>query len=76
MPVNVSEVGEFAASLRNEIPPEAEPDAWGENVIVKGMLCPALAVTGKVMPLTENPFPLQLPEEIVTAELLAVSCRV
>lgn len=56
--------------------PEAEPDACGANVIVKGTLCPAMRVTGKVMPLTENPSPLQLPEEIVTAELLAVSWRV
>ncbi len=76
VPVNVSEVGEFAALLRNEMLPEAEPAACGANVIVKGTLCPAITVTGKVIPLTENPSPLQLPEEIVTAELLAASWRV
>lgn len=73
MPVNASEVGEFDALLRNEMLPEAAPDAWGVKVTVKGALCPAINVTGNVMPLTENPSPLQLPDNIVTAEELAVS---
>jgi hypothetical protein len=69
-------VGEFAALLRNEMPPEAEPDACGAKVTVKEALCPAISVKGKVMPLIENPSPLQSPEEIVTAEVAAVSFSV
>jgi hypothetical protein len=74
--VNDSTVGEFAASLRNEMPPETEPEACGAKVTVKEALCPAASVTGKVIPLIENPLPFQFPEEIVTAEVAAVSFSV
>ena len=73
MPVKVSAVGEFEALLRNEMPPEAEPEACGAKVTVKEALCPGFRVTGKVIPLTEKPSPFQLAEETVTAEVAAVS---
>jgi hypothetical protein len=73
VPVKVSVVGEFAALLTNEMPPETEPVACGAKVTVKEALCPGVRVTGKVMPLTEKPSPFQLAEEIVTAEVAAVS---
>jgi len=72
VPENVTVVGEFDALLRNETLPEAAPDTCGAKVTAKGTLCPAISVTGKVMPLKENPSPLQLPEDIVTAEVPAV----
>jgi hypothetical protein len=45
-------------------------------VTVKETLCPAVSVTGKEMPLIENPSPLQLPDEIVTGDMEAVSFAV
>lgn len=53
VPLNVEVVGEFAASLVNEIFPDEEPALCGANVTVNVLLAPALTVTGKVMPLTE-----------------------
>jgi hypothetical protein len=73
VPVNVSVVGEFDALLRNETPPEAAPDTCGAKVTAKETLCPAISVTGKVMPLKENPAPVQLAEDIVTAEVPSVT---
>lgn len=58
------------------MPPEAEPDVCGAKVTVKEALCPGASVTGKVIPLIENPPPFQFPEEIVTAEVAAVSFSV
>jgi len=57
---------ELVALLRKEIVPLEAPVAWGAKVTVKDTLCPAAIVTGKEMPLTENPFPFQLAVEIVT----------
>jgi hypothetical protein len=76
VPVSVWVVGELGALLINEVLPDAAPEAWGEKVTVKGALCPAASVTGKVIPLTEYPGPFQLAEEIVTAEAPAVSVPV
>jgi hypothetical protein len=73
VPVKVSAVGEFEALLRNEMPPEAEPEACGAKVTVKEALCPGIRTSGKVMPLTEKPSPFQLAEETVTADVAAVS---
>ena len=56
--------------------PEAVPDACGANVTVKDAFSPAISASGKVMPLTENPFPVQLAEDMVTAEPVAVSVPV
>jgi hypothetical protein len=39
---------------------------------VKGTLCPAGIVTGKVIPVSENPVPFQLAVETVTLEELAL----
>jgi hypothetical protein len=76
IPVSVSAVGELAALLINETPPEMEADVCGAKVTVKETLCPAVSVTGKEMPLIENPSPLQLPDEIVTGDMEAVSFAV
>jgi len=76
VPANDSAVGEFAALLRNEMLPEAEPEVCGAKVTLKEALCPAVSVTGKVIPLIENPSPFQFPEETVTAEVAAVSFSV
>lgn len=76
VPVNIAAVGEFEALLRNDMPPETAPEACGVNVTVKEALCPTVRLTGKVIPLTENPSPFQLAEETVTGELAAVSIPV
>lgn len=55
------------------MPPETEPDVCGVKVTAKEALSPALSVTGKVIPVIENPSPFHFPEEIVTAEVTAVS---
>ena len=48
--------------------PVAAPAAVGVNVTVKLALCPAVSVTGAVMPLKVNPVPLIATSEIVTLE--------
>jgi hypothetical protein len=48
-------VGEFVASLTNATLPGALPGACGSKVTLKGTLCPARTVTGKVMPLSAYP---------------------
>ena len=59
--------------LANEIAPEIVPAACGANVTVKGTLCPAWRVTGKVMPLRENPVLCQVALETVIGDEPAVS---
>lgn len=77
VPATASEVGEFAALLRNEMFPEVAPAAWGANVSVKEMLWPAAIVTGKLIPLRAKPLPVPLPDDTVTAaEELALSVPV
>jgi hypothetical protein len=56
--------------------PEAEPEVCAAKVTVKEALSPAFRTSGKVIPLTENPLPLQSPEDMVTAEPLAASVTV
>lgn len=58
--------------LRNEILPEAVPETVGLNVTVKGTLCPAAMVMGKVMPFSVKAELLELAEEIATLPPLAM----
>ena len=46
--------------------PLTEPGPAGANFTVKDVLCPALSVTGIVMPLTLNPLPVADAAEMVT----------
>jgi hypothetical protein len=48
--------------------PLADPETVGANFTVKVALCPALNVTGAVMPLSVNPDPLMAACEIVTLD--------
>lgn len=73
LPDNVSVPGEFVALLTKETLPAELPAVCGANVTVNGMLCPAGTVSGKVIPPTEKPAPVQLAEETVMPELPAVS---
>jgi hypothetical protein len=53
VPVKVSTVGEFAASLIKDMDPEAAPAVDGVKSTLNETLCPGDTVTGKVIPLTE-----------------------
>jgi hypothetical protein len=53
VPDNVSMSGELEALLTKETLPVELPTVCGANVTVKGALCPAGIVTGKVIPLSE-----------------------
>ena len=59
--------------LENKILADALPLACGANVSVKGTLCPAAIVRGNVIPLNANSELLELAEETVTLEPLALS---
>lgn len=59
------------ALLVNAIFPDAVPAAAGVNVTVYFVLCPAVIVTGKVMPLTAYPEPFQAADEMVTSAVVA-----
>src|ERR1043166_1972542 len=72
-PDRLSEPGELEALLTKETFPVLGPAVWGANVTVKGTLCPAGTVAGKVIPESENPAPFQLAEETVMLVLPAVS---
>ena len=52
------------------------PLTCGANVSVKGTLCPAAIVRGSVTPLNANSELLELAEETVTLEPLALSAPV
>ena len=69
-------VGELDESLINKIRPAAVPVTCGAKVTVKGTLCPAVSVTGNLKPLSEYPCPLQLAEDMATADVPAVSVPV
>lgn len=71
-PLSNSVSGELVALLANVMLPETLPLVVGAKVTVKGRLWPALMVTGRVIPLNENCELLELTEEIVTLEPLAV----
>jgi hypothetical protein len=75
VPVTTSVVEEVEALLVNEIFAEAVPLACGANVMVKGTLCPAGMVRGRVMPLKPNSELLEAPEDMVTLEPVALSAR-
>lgn len=72
VPVTLSAVSEIEALLRKEMLPEELPPVVGAKVTINGMLWPTGMVTGKVIPLRENPVPFHAAEETVTAEILAV----
>jgi hypothetical protein len=63
----------FDALLAKVPVAETLPEACGLKVNVKGTLCPAARVRGKVIPLSENSVLLKLIDEIETLETLAVS---
>jgi len=54
VPLNDSTVGELEALLTNVRLDEAVPDVWGAYATWNEMLFPAVIVTGREMPLTEN----------------------
>src|SRR5690348_12178131 len=64
--------GEFEASLRKLIFPTEFPAFCGAKVTAKETLCPAATLTGKVIPLTENPSPFQSAEVTATPASPAV----
>ena len=69
-PVPVSgivRVGLDAVDVTTMLPVALAADV-GVNVTVKVALCPAVSVTGVVMPLKSNPVPLTATREIVTLE--------
>jgi hypothetical protein len=70
-PLKVSfKLASLALLVKVMLPGEL-PDAAGVNVTVYFAVLPAATVTGKVMPLTAYPEPLQSAEEIVTSALVA-----
>jgi hypothetical protein len=76
VPVADSARDESEALLENKILADVLPLTCGANVSVKGTLCPAAIVTGNVMPLNANSELLELAEETVTLEPLALSAPV
>ena len=76
VPVTTSVVDGAEALLAKEMFAEAVPLVWGANVTVKGTLCPAAMVRGRAMPLKPNSVLLELPEDTVTLEPVALSVPV
>ena len=76
VPVTTSVVDGIEALLAKEMFAEAVPLARGANVTVKGTLCPAAMVRGRVMPLKPNSELLEAPEGMVTLEPVALSVPV
>jgi hypothetical protein len=64
------------AVLANEMFAEAVPLIWGVKVTANGTLCPAAIVSGRVIPLNVNSALLELPEDTVTLEPVALSVPV
>ena len=73
VPVTTSVVEEVEALLVKEMLALAVPLVCGANVTVNGILCPAAMVRGRVMPLKRNSELLELPEDMVTLEPVALS---
>ena len=71
MPVKLS-AATFEALLVNEPVAEALLDVCGVKVSVNGTLCPAVIVSGKEMPVSENSALLTLADETVTLAPLAL----
>ena len=76
VPLADSARDESEALLENKILAAALPLACGANVSVKGTLCPGAIVRGNVIPLNANSELLELAEETVTLEPLALSAPV
>lgn len=76
VPVTTSVVDGIEALLAKEMFAEAVPLVCGANVTVKGTLCPAAMVRGRVMPPRPNSELLELPEDMVTLEPVALSVPV
>ena len=76
VPVTTSVVDGVEALLAKEMFAEAVPLVCGANVTVKGTLCPAAMVRGRVMPPRPNSELLELPEDMVTLEPVALSVPV
>ena len=73
LPVTVSVCVEFEALLLKEMVPEAVPLICGVKVTLNGTVWPAFKVSGKVIPLTTNSELLEVAEEMLTLEPLALS---
>jgi hypothetical protein len=75
-PVRVSIVGVFAALLAREMIPDAVPLARGVKVKVSDTLCPAAMVLGKDIPPRINSALLEVAEDRVALEPVAVRVAV
>jgi len=76
VPVTVSVTVELDALLANEMFAEAVPLICGVNLTVNGTLWPAAMLRGKAIPLKANSELLEVAEETVTLEPLALSVPV
>jgi len=73
VPLADSARDESEALLENKMLVDVLPLIRGANVSVKGTLCPAAIVRGNVIPLNANSELLELAEETVKLEPLALS---
>jgi hypothetical protein len=76
VPVTVSVTEELDALLANEMFAEAVPLTWGANLTANGTLWPAAMLSGNVTPLKANSELLEVAEDTVTLEPLALSVPV
>src|SRR4051812_40749962 len=72
-PLRACEATEPGVSVTNDKLAVAVPALCGENFTVKGTLCPAVTVTGKVSPLTVNSGLVVLTSEITIGLPVALS---
>ena len=75
-PVRVSIVGVLAASLMKEMFPDATPLVRGVKVSVNDVLWPGAIVVGKDIPPRQNSELVEVADEIVTLDVVAVSVAV
>jgi hypothetical protein len=75
-PVRVSIVGVLAASLMKEMFPDATPLVRGVKVSVNDVLWPGAIVAGKDIPPRQNSELVEVADEIVTLDVVAVSVAV
>ena len=75
-PVKVSTTDGFAALLAREILPEAAPVLCGLKVSVSNTLCPAASDWGRDIPLRLNSALVEVAEDMVTLDAVAVSVAV
>jgi hypothetical protein len=69
VPLREIESGELGALLRRVIVPATLPAALGAKTVLNVAAFPAAMVTGAVIPVTLNPAPATVTEEIVTVAL-------